>query len=86
MGVEKILGIAGFKSIPVVYYSLTGNDFHDHKRYFQHVFYLDSKMKIEIDWLSDRTQFIAKGFCNRDPVHLEQQRILIVVKQTILCW
>ena len=23
-------------------------------------FYLDSKMKVEIDWLSDRTQFIKK--------------------------
>ena len=36
--VEKILGIAGFKSVPIVYYSLIGKDFHDHKRYFQHVF------------------------------------------------
>ena len=35
VGVEKIFGIASFKSIPVVYYSLIGNDFHDHKRYFQ---------------------------------------------------
>ena len=38
VGVEKILGIAGFKSIPGVYYSLIGHDFHDHKRYFQCVF------------------------------------------------
>ena len=51
--VEKILGITGFKSIPVVYYSLICNDFHNHKSYFQCVFYLDSKMKVEIDWLSD---------------------------------
>ena len=72
VGVENILGIAGFKSIPVVYYSEIGNDFHDHKRYFQRVFYLDSKMKVEIDWLFDRTQFIVKRICNRDPVHLEQ--------------
>ena len=71
MGVEKILGIAGFRSIPVVYYSLIGNGFHDHKRYFQHVFYLDSKMKVEIDWLSDRTHFIMKRICNTDPEHLE---------------
>ena len=39
---------------------------------FQHVFYLDSKMKVEIDWLSDRTQFIMKHISNKDPVHLEQ--------------
>ena len=32
----------------------------------------DSKMKVEIDWLSDRTQFITKRISNRDPVHLEQ--------------
>ena len=38
VGVEKILGIAGFKSIPGVYYSLIDHDFHDHKRYFQCVF------------------------------------------------
>ena len=36
--VKKILGIAGFKPIPVFYYSLIGNDFHNHKHYFQHVF------------------------------------------------
>ena len=69
------MGIAGFKSIPVVYYSLNGNDFHDHKCYFQHVFfffYLDLKMKVEIDWMYDQTQFIVKRICNRDPVHLEQ--------------
>ena len=33
-----MLGIADFKPIPVFYYSLTGNDFHEHKRYFQCVF------------------------------------------------
>ena len=53
MEVEKILGIAGFESIPAFYYSLIGNDFHDHKRYFSTCVYLDPKMKVEIDWLSD---------------------------------
>ena len=38
VGVEKILGIASFKSIPVIYYSLIGKDFHNHKHYFQRVF------------------------------------------------
>ena len=72
MEVEKILGIAGFKSIPVFYYSLIGNDFHDHKCYFQRFFYLDLKMKVEIDWLSDRMQFITEHISNRNPVHLQQ--------------
>ena len=72
MEVEKILGIAGFESIPAFYYSLIGNDFHDHKRYFSTCVYLDPKMKVEIDWLSDWSQFIMKGISNRDPVHLEQ--------------
>ena len=38
--VEKILGIAGFKSIPVFYYSLIGNDFHDHKHFFSTCFFI----------------------------------------------
>ena len=42
------------------------------KAIFNVFFYLDSKMKVEIDWLSDRTQFIMKPISNWDPVHLEQ--------------
>ena len=43
-------------------------------------------MKVEINWLSDGMQVITMRICNRDPVHLEQQQILIVVKRAILCW
>ena len=59
MRVEKILGITGFKSIPVVYYSLNGHDFQDHKRNCQRVvfFYLDLKMKVEINWLSELMRY-----------------------------
>ena len=35
-------------------------------------FNLESKLKVDIDWLSDWTQFIMKRISNRDPVHLEQ--------------
>ena len=34
------MGIAGYQSVPVVYYSLIGHEFQDHKRYFQCVFFL----------------------------------------------
>ena len=48
--------------------------FSHYKHNFQRVFffYLDSEMKVEIDWLSDWMQVITMRICNRDPVHLEQ--------------
>ena len=83
--VEKNLTITGFKPIPVFYYSLTGNDLHDHKCYFQRVFYLDLTMKVEIDWLSDRMQFITKRISNRDPVHLDHFVLVIIPEVLLSC-